>query len=159
MLNSYKGCCSGFSLLELLLVLVFAAALLSTAGPHFSYQYDHFRLLVVARQLMQEIHFARSEAIRRNQSVCYRINQSSKSWADSRVVLAPNGEVIHLFGALPQAYKLILKNSLGCNDSLHFLPFGFTNEQRGSFYLSSKKETLRIVFGLSGRPYLCNHPI
>jgi prepilin-type N-terminal cleavage/methylation domain-containing protein len=141
----------GFSLLECLIVLSILAILLMMVSPNFQAGYHHIRLRMVANQIIHELNIARSEAISRQQTIRYCSDQLTGHWNMKRMILTEKDQAVHQFNPLPKSYRLIFKNSLGQNNSIHFLLLGFTREQRGSFYLVSPYETLRIVIGLSGR--------
>lgn len=139
----------GFSLIEVLLALNILAITMVMVSPNFQAYYHYIKIRMIAYQIMQELYLARSDAISLQQKISYCSQKGD--WSLGRIILSESGAKIHHFTSLPKPYHLILRNSLGCNDKIHYLPLGFTREQRGSFYLSSPEETLRIVIGLSGK--------
>lgn len=84
---------SGFTLLELMVVVTIIAIFAAIGMPSFSGLIDRYRLKGTADALHAEIQFARTEAIRRNQEVqlvlgtgtgsCYGIGTSADCTCDS----------------------------------------------------------------------------
>ena len=78
-------------------------------------------------------------------------------WSDGQIVVTNKGEMLRVFSALPNTDKLVWSSSLGKNDVLEWLPTGYTNGQRGSFYYCAMKAGVKasktIVVLNTGRLY------
>lgn len=75
----------GFTILELLMVMVIAAILLGVAVPSYTYFNENSRLKNTALLLYSTVILARSEAIKRNASVT--ITPDSSDWIDGWKIL------------------------------------------------------------------------
>jgi type IV fimbrial biogenesis protein FimT len=140
----------GFTLFEVLLTLSIVAIWMLIASPDFRTAYSSLKLLTLRQQIIQELHLARSEAIKRQQDVIY-CTEENKTWDKRRFIKNRSGIMLHTFQAIPSSYHLVLFNSLGKNQAMTFTPLGFTKEERSSFYLYSPAETIRITITVSGR--------
>lgn len=138
---------SGFTLLELLIVVAIVAILASAASPNLIHQYYFIKNDLLINTLRNEIVLARTLAIVHQQNLQYC---AEPLWHKGRSISNFTGLTFRSFSELPTGYTLTLKNSLHQNRCIIFTPCGFTLEQRGSFYLKSPVETIRIVISLSG---------
>jgi Tfp pilus assembly protein FimT len=106
--------------------------------------------------LISEIWYARSEAVQRGGKVILCASDNAQSchgfWNDGQIVIeAKNRKVLQAF-KLAHGEHLVWRSSFGWNDNITFLPSGFTNGQRGSFYLTSPHHApARIIIESSGR--------
>jgi prepilin-type N-terminal cleavage/methylation domain-containing protein len=141
----------GYTLLEILITLSIVMILALGATVSYRSLYLHLRLHLVAQQLISELSLARSAAVSRRTPITYG---ALDNWNGVREIRLSNGDCLHRFAALPTIVTLELRNSLGENKQIHFLPLGFTREQRGSFYLCSHLQCLRIVVTVSGLTHL-----
>jgi len=108
----------GFTLIELLVVLVIGAILLLLAIPNFSGLIRTSHLTTQSHSFITAAHFARNEAVRRNEHVliCARFLQECAAvadWENGWLVFVDNGnnnvdegEVIRVFDALSEGYSL-----------------------------------------------------
>lgn len=94
---------AGFTLIELMIVLVISSILLTMAVPSFSEVMRNNRLTTATNNLVTSFNLARSEAIKRrsNITVCASSDQAGctgGSWADGWIVInAATNEVIRIF--------------------------------------------------------------
>lgn len=137
----------GYTLVELMIVCAIIAILTISTEAHFQQGFFTIKARGVAMQIINEMNLARSLAIKKQQDVCYCTNST---WSEGRLIKTVNNEILHLFTKLPKDIKVNLRNSLNCNSQITFTPLGFTKEQRGSFYVSSPSEKIRIIIGVSG---------
>jgi len=109
----------GFTLIELLVVLAIGAILLLLAVPGFSGLIRSSHLTTQSHNFITAAHFARAEAIKRNERVliCVRsleVCGDVASWEDGWAVFIDgdgngkidDGELIRLFDALSEGYSL-----------------------------------------------------
>ncbi|OLQ79830.1 hypothetical protein BIT28_00840 [Photobacterium proteolyticum] len=81
----------GFTLLELLITLSVITVLLTTAAPSFTSTLEHYKLRRLANQLATNLHLARTEAVRTNQTIyVHNINMSSSTNSGWCVVMTSN---------------------------------------------------------------------
>ena len=109
----------GFTLIELLIVLVISAILLLLAIPSFSGLIRTSHLTTQSHNFITAAHFARNEAIKRNERVliCARLLETCSDvagWEDGWIVFidgnsnseVDDGELIRLFDGLSEGYSL-----------------------------------------------------
>ena len=121
----------GFTLIELMVVMVILAVLLTVALPGFSAISLSSRLKSYANELVASANLARSEAIKRN--VAMRLCASSDGsscaasggWDQGWIVMDPNDVVVRHRQPLDTGYRLA---SSGGN-TLTFQPSGITSTQ------------------------------
>lgn len=139
----------GYTLLELLIVLSIVAAISVMASPDFKACYCHAQTQRVIKQIARELLQARSLAITHRQTLNYCAEDGR--WSHQRIITTTKGQIFSRFESLPNSYLLTLQNSLHCNNCITFTPLGFTLQQRGSFYLVTEHENIRLILDLSGR--------
>jgi len=71
---------SGFTLVELMIVVAVLAILLGIAAPSFQSMLDKRRLTGAAEQLYADLQYARSEAIRQNKIVTVYFSETTSPW-------------------------------------------------------------------------------
>jgi len=81
---------SGFTFIELLIVIAIAAILAAIAAPSFRKMNRNMAIRGAADELISDIQFARSEAIRTNQTVTLSLDQ--RTW---QVFVDANGNHVH----------------------------------------------------------------
>ncbi|MBA2654162.1 MAG: hypothetical protein H0U71_03725 [Gammaproteobacteria bacterium] len=138
----------GFTLLEILLVLSMVATLLLMSVPTFNTYHEQTQLALLTQQITEELYMARNKAITIHRKIRYVCSESGDK---KRYLAGEEGEVLQRFGVLPSQYHLSLHNSLSKNAYLTFMPEGFTNAERGSFYLQGPCKSVRIVIGVCGK--------
>lgn len=120
---------SGFTLIELMIVLVILAVILGVALPGFTDLRLTNRLKTYANEIVASVYLARSEAIKRNVpiSLCASTDGTSCAgsgdWEQGWIVLAPDGTVIQSMPGLSAGFKV---TSTG-GDTLTFQPTGVAN--------------------------------
>lgn len=166
--------CSGFTLVELLVVVALAALLQSLAAPAFSSMVDSVRLTSAVNALLSSLHFARSEAIKRNSRavVCKSANgsgcSSSGGWEQGWLVFhdANNNAALDA-GEAVLSYQEAWTGSLRFNGNapvanyVSFTPMGRTQYTSGAFQAGTLTvcplsatpiEARQIVISSTGRP-------
>lgn len=147
---------SAFTLIELLIALTLASLLLVAAVPLWREWLQRNRAEAVVQQLITAINLARSEAVKRGQTVTFCPSRDQRHcgglWQEGQIILQQQ-QVIRTYAALPGRDQLIWRSSLGKNDRLEFVASGFTNGQKGSFiyYPAHGQAATRIVIEQSGR--------
>lgn len=105
---SLKQC--GFTLLELIITVAIVAILSAAAIPSFSELMMKSRLTNQARDLLAGSLMARSEAIKRNQTVtlCASNNGATctGTWVNGWIVLTADNTVVHSHGAAPTGFLI-----------------------------------------------------
>ena len=103
----------GFSLTELMIVLVILGVLLTVALPGFRNLALATRLTNYANELVASVYLARGEAIKRNTDVrlCASTDGASCAtaggWAQGWIILDPNDVVLKDHGALSDGFSMI----------------------------------------------------
>lgn len=162
---------SGFSLIELMVVLAIATILLGIGVPSFRMLLQNQRMTTTVNDLFAAINLTRSEAIRRGTRVDL-VPVDGKDWASGWVVfidqdadqIPDSGEkIIYIHG--PVARDIVIKSRFA-DSSAEYLAYNGTGRTRtnansrtpqlGNFLLSSEHVSRRIVIGFLGRPRVCN---
>ncbi|MEJ2115280.1 MAG: GspH/FimT family pseudopilin [Gammaproteobacteria bacterium] len=158
---------SAFTLVELLIAMAVAAIVLTLGVPEFGRIVEQNQLSVYTNQLVSSLHFARSEAIRRNQSikVCHSNNASAcngtgyeNGWVifiddDGDDIVDAAEELLRVNENLPSNYTF---NVNGGVDSFSFTAKGRTDSQ-GTFILCKDGNLTKaraIIIGPGGRTRL-----
>ncbi len=160
---------AGFTLIELMIVLVIAVVLVTIAVPAFSTFLNNQRVTTQANNLVTAIHLARSEAVKRGDVVelCASSDASScnsSDWSQGWIVREPGvgGDVIRVWGSVPQP------GHLNANDtSLSEIEFNALGGIEGSgdhefelwFDECSGAETRLIELNKSGRPSMTRNNV
>jgi type IV fimbrial biogenesis protein FimT len=127
-MNRVNTRCSGRSLVELLAALTVAAVLTAAAVPSYSMLMRDTRLTAAAGDLHNMLFMARSEAVKRGQTVQIETLSGTTSWADgARMFLDSDGdgvkdageEILWLSTPIPDGYSLS-----GPFAALRFTPSG-----------------------------------
>ena len=120
---------AGFTLVELMIVLVIVAVVVMMAGPGFMEASLNTKLKTSTNALLSSVYSARGEAIKRNVPVrlCASADGSSCAtsgdWEQGWVVLDPNDVVIEHRQALSSGYKMTSTGGL----ILTFQPSGLAS--------------------------------
>ncbi len=147
----------GISLIEILIVLTLIGFFALVALPGLNHFYQSNQATTQVNQIITALHFARSEAILRNEIVifCPSRNQSQcgGNWRDGQIVMSTNEKVLQAYPALKSQTALIWKSTLGDNQQLRWLPSGLTAGQSGSFFYCPPNHNYakRIVVLRTGR--------
>ena len=79
-----KWACSGFTLIELTLVIIFMALIAGLATPFVMSTLDRMELQTSARQVTSELRYARSEAITIKKPVIFNVDlTNNKFWVST----------------------------------------------------------------------------
>ena len=123
-------CCEsrGFTLVELMIVLVIVAVILMIAAPSYTVLTQRIRLKSYANEVVASVYLARSEAIKRNavMTLCTSTDGTSctggDDWEQGWIVMDPNDTVIKRQQAL--AAGIIVFDDLSGMDTMAFQPSG-----------------------------------
>lgn len=153
---------SGFTLLELLATLLILCLLVSVAIPTQQTFLRSHRSLSKMNQIAHALYIARSEAIKRNEKMilCASSDKKNcgKNWQDGQILVTSTGQLLRIFPSLPQGDRLIWNSSLGKDESVEWLPDGYTNGQRGTFYYCADQSanSRSLVLLNTGRWYIAS---
>lgn len=162
-----EGSVEGFTLIELMVVLVIVAVLLAIALPSFSVLTLRTKLRSYTNDIVTSVHLARSEAIKRNREITLCVSNSdgtdcngSGTWDQGWIVLDdPNDMVIKWQQAAPSDITLKEK------DGIHTIKFKSSglNGTPATFYLCAAKSTagvkeIQVPVSATGRPRADNDP-
>ncbi|MCB1690867.1 MAG: GspH/FimT family pseudopilin [Halioglobus sp.] len=174
--KSLHGLARGFTLIELMIVLVVLATLVSVGMPLMQGQLARSRLQAESSRFLGAIQLARSEAVMRNLpvSICPSamaitgIPECSGIYADGWIVFANPGkdsivdadtdEVLQVFEALPAGFQLT--NRSGTNNAsrlVNYLPDGSAHSPRTFMFCPPQHSvvpSLSIVMNIVGRARL-----
>ncbi|MEH6592010.1 MAG: GspH/FimT family pseudopilin [Halioglobus sp.] len=151
----------GFTLIELMIVLVILGVILLVAIPGFSELNLRTRLKSYANDMVTSAYLARGEAIKRNGSVslCISTNGTSclgggsNDWAQGWIVIAADGTVIRRQQAAENGY---IMSTSPANDTLTFQSSGAASTPtvltvcRKTPTVGSQQKEITISF--TGRP-------
>ncbi len=158
----------GFTLIELMVALAVVAVVVTFAGPSFADFIDRQRQVTGANQLVLALSLARSESVKRNQSVtfCKSVDGqscagASTGWEAGWIVFANTAAanaatresdepVLRIFAGLPA--RTLNSPDLGA-EFVAFRPDGTANV-RGSFVLCDRggaQDALAVLLDANGR--------
>lgn len=158
----------GFTLPELLLVVLIAVILCGIGVPAFGGLLRSHRLSTTANEFLAAIHLARSEAIQRGARVDL-VPASRNSWAEGWFILidsnldhSVNSPENIIFAAGKVASGITIQASFS-GSSVQFLAFnssGHTEPMRsGSLLFTLGEHQRKIIINFQGRPRVCNPEI
>jgi type IV fimbrial biogenesis protein FimT len=139
---------AAFSLIELLMIFVLIFIFLAAALPFMSYLRSENTVQSTAFSLTSALDLTRQTAVAQQTKV--RLCASSNgqhcggSWRQGYLVITDDNALIHVWQSLGDGGNIIWNNSSGDDESIEFLPTGFTNGQRGTFYLCSNNHNVSI---------------
>ena len=138
----------GFSLVELLLVLVILGITFSMIIPSWCSFIEKNRALAYVGELRATLQFARASAVSLGERVVFcgsRNNlECDGSWGEGQIVIADNGKVLRVLAEVPSGAKIIWHGGVGAKDKIEFLPTGRPNEQSGAFYYCHNQYPERV---------------
>ena len=152
-----------FSIIELLLVLVFLGIMTFIVIPDWGGFLKKNRALTYANELRSILQFARMSAIKLGEQVAFCGSKNGEScdglWGDGQIIFIGSHESSFdsILRVLPGVFgddRLIWKGSSPVKDTLIFHPDGLLNKQRGSFYYlpnNSLDHAIRVVLEKTGR--------
>lgn len=88
--NAGRG--RGFTLIELMIVIVVVAIGAALAAPSFRETIANYRVRGGAESIVNGLNYARAEAVRRNGSVTFTLNASGSGWSVDQI--APTAQAI-----------------------------------------------------------------
>lgn len=158
----------GFTLIELMITVAIAAILLAVAVPSFNNMLAGNRLATQTNDAIGAIHFARSEAIRRNRTItlCRSASATANTctaganWTDWIVTNNPAGGTAANTlrrGSFAQSGEVMRISSTLAASRLSFRPDGLTDAAGGANTIricttaTSTNNVRQLEVGLSGR--------
>jgi type IV fimbrial biogenesis protein FimT len=166
----------GFTLIELMIVLVVLATTLSLSAPLFQDMLHSNRLRAGASRFLDAINRARSEAVMRNQpvSICPSAMaitgkaQCSGTYAGGwivfsnldkdKVVDAGTDEVLQVFESLPPGYRMTNRSgSKAAFELINYLPDGSSHSNRTLLFCPpphTTEQSQSIIINIVGRARL-----
>ena len=155
---SSKGGIQGFTLVELMVTLVVAAIILSIGIPSFTSSIRNNRTAAMTNELVTALHLARSEAVKRGQTVKFCPTTdgancaASSDWQTGWLLLDASGNLLRAWDALSGDASLS-----GPAAALQYRPTGFLNATATvSFQLRASGcgagEGRDISVSVTGRP-------
>jgi type IV fimbrial biogenesis protein FimT len=163
---------SGYSMVELMIVLAIASVLLAIGVPGFSALIRHQKMTTTVNDFFAAVNLTRSEAIRRGMRVDLVPAGDGTDWAKGWVVLvdrnlnqrADAGEQI-IFSHGPAPQGMLIKSAF-TDSKTHYLAYNGTGRTRtnansqtpqlGSWIFTLDDQTRRITINFLGRPRACN---
>jgi len=147
----------GFSLIELLFVLMLMGILIATSMPLMMKIYQHIQARVACDQLVHAMKLARNEAVAKHVTVmlCKSKDQQTCSgeWINGYIILA-NQKILYVFKN-PNLNGKINWRAFPLNkDNLQFLSTGFSKTENGTFWYcgaDAEHPAWAIVMNQSGR--------
>ena len=152
---------TGFTLIELMVVLAIAAILTSVAVPSFRSMIQNNRLATQANELTGTMNFARSEAIKRGSrvTVCVSADQTTctggTAWAGGWIAFAdPDNSATFTAGDTLLRVRGTLEGGStlgGAATAVQYLPSGMLNAGTGNYALATpgctgnEKRTINIT--------------
>jgi len=163
-----------FALIELLLALALLTTLLLLTVPSARDLLVENRTVTRVNTMVGALYNARTLAIQTNSKVTFCKSSDGKkcggNWRDGQLVMNIIGKPLVVLGPLPHGDDLIWNGSAGQDNQIDWLPTGFTNGQRGTFYYCAREAEFSraIVLLNTGRVYVkllsptdyagyCNH--
>lgn len=153
----------GSTLLEILVVVALFGIILLFTVPPSRQLFEEGRTIAEVNQLVGGLYYARSSAVEQNATVVFCKSTTHRTcggnWHDGQIVLqASQGRVLRVLPALSTENQLIWNSSGGQDDRVEWLPTGYTNGQRGTFYFCATKAPVqfsrKIVLLNTGRIYV-----
>lgn len=156
---------SGFTLVELIVTLVIAGILMAWAAPNFSGFIKNNRLSTQANDLMADLAFARSEAVKRgaNITICRSGNGADclngATWDEGWIVVDGAGQVLRVHEKLTGDNTIIA--SLAVQDSIVYNRSGLMTPAPAAVETISICDSPRgrlIEIAITGRPKISKNP-
>lgn len=157
---------SGFTLVELMVVVAVLAALLSIGGPSFMEWIQNSRIRTAAESLQNGLQVARAEAVRRNTNVEF-ILQGGSGW----LVQLQQGAVFVQQSAAEGGANVVVTATPGGSTTLTYNGMGRVNTSNGdgsapltqlaidlpeSILPAAKSRDLRVTVGVGGEVRMCD---
>jgi type II secretory pathway pseudopilin PulG len=150
-IKSHKNPSSGFTLIELFLVILLIAVFVGLVIPRVAVLFLGYEFHTTAEKIEKMIFFAQQEAV--NNSIYYRLrfDRSDKTFRlekkdldqdDYQMIEGPLGQ-LH---SLPEKIELDIFRT----DTIYFFPDGTTTQAEFSLQYDRKE---KVIFSLSGAPF------
>jgi len=165
----------GFSLVELMAVLMISSILLTIGVPSFRTLIQKQRITAATNEFFAAIHLARSEAVQRGRRVDFVPTEPDGDWAKGWVIFVdsnnnqkpePGEQIIFSRGALPSGVAI---DATLTDSSTQYLAYNGTGRTRtnrnsdtpqfGTFLFKLDNQSRKIILNMLGRPRLCNPEI
>ncbi len=151
-----------FTVIEVMVILIILMCLFVFIVPAGNEVLVEHRAIAGSNRIVSGLYLARNEAIQRGEKIIFCKSADSKScsgnWNDGQIIINSKGAVLHRFAALGGNDSLIWNSSAGKDNWVEWLPTGFTNGQRGSFYYCAANDNAAysqaIVLINTGRLYV-----
>ena len=153
----------GFTLIELMVVVALVAILGTLAVPGFRDLLVNQRLVAGQSDFVAALHLARTEAMKRSQTVTLTpLDQDWSNGWEVATTVEGKAEVVRTFDALRAGVAVDGTTGRGFNKIVAYDANGFARGKTGGFgggCLTFKAETGRrssIVVSVAGRPKVCD---
>ena len=157
----------GFTLVELMIVLVIVAVIVMIAAPSFSTLIQRTKLKAYANEWVASVYLARSEAIKRNavMTLCTSTDGATctggGNWEQGWLVMDPNDTVIKYQQPLEPGIVLFEMSSIGFN-TMAFQPSGVASDSAVlklcQQEAASGVEAKILTVSMTGRPRIETKP-
>ena len=141
---------SGFTIIELMMVIAIAGVMATVAGPSFTTMINNNRITTQTNQLILAIQVARSEAVKRGRPVSVTATNGS-DWEQGWDVIDENDVVIQNFDAIPSGLTIV---SAGSKTSFIFSSGGDVNGADTMTICKTGLNGRNIIISSTGRTRL-----
>lgn len=148
---------AAFTLIELLIVITIVAVLAAIAYPNFANFIERQKLVSSAERLSSDLRWARSEAIKRNESVTIDfVDGNNGSW---NYIISDEDGVIKSFTASDIAdYSIIsMTQNFGADDTGFSPVIGNAIENGTVSFVSGNGSDLQVILSMLGRVRICSN--
>ena len=141
---------SGFTIIELMIVITVIGVMAAFAGPSFTTMIDNNRITTQTNQFILAVQIARSEAVKRGRSVSLTATDGS-DWGQGWDVKDENDVVIQTFDAVPSGLTIV---SAGIKTSFSFGSDGDVNTTDTLTVCKTGLDGRNIIITSTGRTRL-----
>ena len=145
---------SGFTILELLIVIIISAILLISSVPLLTKTFSSNKITAISNSIVSALHFARNSAIKENANIVLCKSANGKkcggSWNDYLLVINQRTKKpLRVFPQLASDVELTWKGGFGKNSAVTFSSEGAATA--GSFTLKIADQETKIIVSSTGR--------